>query len=137
MSETKKTDAELGEALKRAGKQAETERSEKRSRASKGSHLAEAIRAMAAAEGLAVTENKSYVRITGAAKGKAVCVAARGNAASVLGFDLQHPSVQAVSAEEATRRHLGKCRGYIRYDRGDELALEGFKAAVAELKAAE
>jgi len=123
--------AEFSKRLVAAGKKVERQRKERRQRQVKGSHLLDDM--LAAAKDLTVDEKSSFYKITGSVKGKTVYIAIKGGRVDLSGFCIEHEAVISLTEEEARRRHLGKVRGQLNFDKGDALAMEAYRCALVVL----
>lgn len=82
--------------------------------------------------GLSVERMKTFHKVTGSAKNRAVYVAVEALRCDLSGFSVEHPAIKSISAEEAKEQHLGAVRGTISFD-NRELAEEAFVEALGGL----
>lgn len=130
------SDKTMEEKLVEAGKTVEEQAAKKRERAVKGSHLLGMMLEKAKGLGLSTEEKSGFVRITGAAKGRAVYVAKRGGRVDLSGFTIEKPAVVQISAEEAKQKHLGKVRGQLDFNAEDQTVLATYEDALSALSEA-
>lgn len=123
----------LKEKLEAAGQKAQDQKEERRARAVKGSHLTEEIAKLVADSGLKTKDNTGFTIVFGN-NGRKLCVAKKGGRIDVSGFDLVHDAVTLISADDAKAKHLGKVRGQVDFDKGDEEVLAAVRTGVAALQ---
>lgn len=125
---------ELGEKLDAANKKAEDQKAAARAKVVKGAHLLNALLDEKTLDGLTVEENKSFKKITGIAKGKAVYVAKKGGRVDLSGFTLDSPAVTKLTEEEARDKNIGRVRGQFNFGASDDEVLAAYAEALAELR---
>lgn len=124
VSEPSKAEDEMAAKLAKAGKKAEAEVAERRARVVKGSHLLAQITDLVTKSGLKTKENTGFLIVFGdESNGRKICIAKKGGRIDISGFEMQHPIVISISAEEAKEKHLGKVRGQIDFDKSDDEVL--------------
>jgi len=124
---------EFKRRLVSAGKKVERQRKERRQRQVKGSHLLDEMLSLAGKSGLQQEEKSSFYKISGSTKGRYVYVATKGGRVDLSGFCFDHKAVTTITEDEATRRHLGKVRGTLNFDVGDESAMQAYQKALSLL----
>jgi hypothetical protein len=124
---------EMGKKLKKAGKKAEDQKVARRERTVKGAHLLPKIIGMLEGKGLTVEEKSGFTKVTGVAKGRAVYVAKKGGRVDLSGFTVEGPGVVQISEEDARAKHLGKVRGQLDFDQGDDAVLAACSSALERL----
>jgi len=125
---------EMKQKLEEAGRKVERQKKERRSRVVVGSHLLDEMLRMASSVGLCVDENKSFHKITGTVEKRAVYIATKGGRVDLSGFDIDHPSCNKISEDDAKQRHLGRVRGQLDFSKGDVQTIEAFEKALKELE---
>ena len=121
---------DLAEKLADAGKKAEAQKSERRERVVKGSHLLPQLRTLAEAAGMQIEEKSGFLKINAGVKGKNVYVAKKGGRVDLSGFTLEDAAVTQISETEAQEKHLGKVRGQLNFEMTDEQVLAAYSASL-------
>jgi hypothetical protein len=112
------------------------QKTERRVKAVKGSHLNAQFLDLAAQAGATVTPSKSgaFHVITGkAGKAKRIYLATRGGTVDLNGFTVEQEAFSQISEEEAKKMHLGQVRARLDFDKDDASVLAAFSAALKEI----
>ncbi|HEU5118720.1 MAG TPA: hypothetical protein VFT74_19150 [Isosphaeraceae bacterium] len=126
-------DKNMAETLAQAGKLAEEQKTQRRERTVKGSHLLAQMTEAVAAAGLKAEDKSGFTKVTGKAKGLAVYVAKKGGRVDLSGFTVQSAAIKQITEQEARDKHLGKVRGQVDFDQTDALIMEAFGQALGQL----
>lgn len=120
--------------LEKAGKKAEDQKKEARTRAVKGSHLqTKLLEVVGANVNLKQADKTGFVQVSGPGKGKKIYIARKGGRVDFNGFTVTHDAVVQISADDAKAKHLGKVRGQIDFSKSDDAVLEAFTLASNEV----
>lgn len=120
--------------LEDASKMAVQQDKARRERVVKGSHLTDRFLKEVTDRGLRVDENSSFHRVYG--KGKsAIYIAKRGGRVDLSGFSIDHAAVEKIDEQTAKDKHLGRVRGQLNFELGDEVVVEGFVQSLEFLQA--
>lgn len=82
--------------------------------------------------GLVVEQKKTFHKITGLQKGRAIYVAVEALRVDLSGFSFEHPAVRCISEQEARDAHLGAVRGTLLFTDKDA-AEDAFISAMENL----
>lgn len=126
---------EMEQKLKAAGEKAEAQKTQRRERVVKGSHLLAPLTEAAKTAGLTLEDKSGFLKVTGTAKGRTVYIAKKGGRVDLSGFTVEAAAVKQISETEAREKHLGKVRGQLDFDKTDEEVLTAFSAALTNLSA--
>ena len=133
-NERKQAMSDLKTKLAEASEKVEKQRKERRTRAVKGSHLVEAIKAKCDAAGLTFRENSGFYVFSGpAGKNVRIAIARRGGVVDFLSFTVDSPAVTPITPEVAAAKHLGRVQGRIAFDGTDEETLAAIDEAIKVL----
>ena len=125
---------EMSKKLKAAGKKAEKVKTERQARAVKGGHLNPTFLKMAEERGMEIEEKSGFLKVFAAGRSAKLYVAKKGGRVD-LSFSFDAPGVKNLTEEEAKARHLGKVRGQLDFEQGDETLTEAFAGALAFIQA--
>src|SRR5271166_1858357 len=103
----------MAEKLKAAGKLAESQKTQRRERQVKGSHLVSKLEELARSAGLRIDDKSGFHKITGSAKKRTIYVAKKGGRVDLSGFTLESEAVKQITVEQAKEKHLGQVRGQL------------------------
>lgn len=130
---TSTTNPEMAEKLVAAGEKAEAEKTTRRERVVKGSHLLPQLLEQAKAAGLNMEDMSGFTKLTGADKKRRVLVAKKGGRVDLSGFTVEAAAIKQISETEAREKHLGKVRGQLDFNKSDEEVMAAFGTALAAL----
>ncbi len=124
--------SQLRRRLVDAGHKAEDVTVQRRTKRVKGAHLLEDMLSIVRNKGL-VLDDKSGFHMASGRDGRRMYIAKKGGRVDLSGYAVDHPGIISLDAEEAKRRHMGRVRGQVDFDRPDDVVIEGFRLAVEGL----
>lgn len=125
--------SEMVSKLEAAGKKVEVQKTQRRERVVRGSHLVEDLTSRARSAGLTLQEKSGFLKVTGSVKGRSIYVAKKGGRVDFSGFAVDSPAVTTITEEEARQKHLGKVRGQLNFNQPDDLVVDAYKFALTQL----